>query len=191
MIQPNEIENIEEIGQLQGNPIKLVKTIGGLFIATGKLPGRQNQEILASGSHKGIVKYSLEKKFAGTATFQLQKNMAAEAPIKDYTEKLPELMQKNGYELLTSRGATGLVAFLNKDGMDVSQYVALQKGEEFFLQEPIFCRIPEAKMAQALGVTRSAIEAVLTDVLRLDGTKLHIGPFENGKALQVIHVKSK
>lgn len=189
MVTPQEIEKIEDIGEINGQPIKMIQTIGGLFIATGVLPGRNKQEVLAQGSHRGIVKYSLEKKFAGQAAFALQKNISAEAPIRDYSERLPELMRKHGYELLTSRGASGVVAFLNKDGKDVSQYVALQKGEEFFVQEPIFSRIPEAKMAQALGVTKSALEALLSDALILDGKKMHVGPFEQGKPHLTISIK--
>lgn len=191
MVQPKEIESIEEVGQIQGLPIKLVKLIGGLFLATGRAPGQAQESVLASGSHKGIVKFSLEKKFAGNAQFQLAKNIQAEAPIRDYTNTLPELMQKHGYELLTSRGGSGIVAFLNKNGLDVSQYVALQKGDEFYLQEPIFSRIPEAKMAQAFGVTRPAVEAILSDALKLEGSKLHIGPFDEGKASTTIHIKGK
>lgn len=191
MVQPNEIEEVTDIGELGGAPIKLVKTIGGLFIATGLLNGKTQPEVLASGSHRGIVKYSLEKKYGGVATFNLAKSSNPEAPIRDYTEKLSENMQKHGFELLTSRGASGVVAFLNKDGLDVSQYVAIQKGEEFFLQEPIFSRIPEAKMAQAFGVTSSALNAILSDAKNLNGKKLHIGPFKDGKALLTINIKKR
>lgn len=189
MISPSEIDSIEEIGELSGAPIRLIRTIGGLVLATGRLSARDSQDsILASGSHRGIVKFSLEKKFAGKAAFNLMKNHAVESPVLDHSESLPPLLKAKGYELLTTRGAAGIVVYLNKDGRDVSQYVALHKGEEFFMQEPIFSRIAEAKVAQALGITRPVIEAIVKDAKRLDGKRVHLGTIKEGKATLSIEI---
>lgn len=188
MIHPNEISDIEEIGQIQSAPIQLIKTIGGLFIATAQMPGRNEPEVLAQGSHKGIVKYSLEKKFQNQATFQLIKSNEVAPPIRDYTEKLPEILAKKGFGLITARNDSGIVAVLNKDGEDVTKFIALKKNEDFYLQEPIFAKHQEAKMAQAMGVTRPVVEAILSDVLKMDGKSLTI---KLGDLDKEISVKSK
>lgn len=59
-ITPNEISEIEEIGTMNGLPVKLLTTKGGFRIAVGRNQGKQVDEALAAGSHPAIVKYNLE-----------------------------------------------------------------------------------------------------------------------------------
>lgn len=62
-ISPSEIDTMEEIGNLNGSPVKLIRTKGGFWICLGRKPNRDRDEAIAAGSHPAIVKYNLQKQY--------------------------------------------------------------------------------------------------------------------------------
>lgn len=100
LINPKEIENIEDIGKLdKRSKVRLVKTIGGLHIAVGKEDTGQDK-ILAYSSHPAIVKHQLRKKFP--MRFAENLNKSEGQPIENatnYSHNLNKNLLNGGYDI--------------------------------------------------------------------------------------------
>lgn len=119
-IQPHEIAEINEIGTLDGNSVKLARTKGGLNIAIGRKKGKTADEVLLAGSHPAIVKFNLEKQFS---TFQpvLQKSEISINPalVIKHTERLTEDLQKSGHDLYSIQSGSNIEFQLTKHDIKV------------------------------------------------------------------------
>jgi hypothetical protein len=124
-LKPNEIEAVEQIGQLNGSPVRMVKTIGGFWIVVGKPKGKGQEEALAAGSHPAIVKYNVEKQFSEfQPTLAKSELTGSSENVRGYTELLPQEMRKGGYEMYSlSKGST-IDYILTKHGAQVHSFHA-------------------------------------------------------------------
>lgn len=74
-IQPNEVKEIKDIGDLHGDKVKMVVTIGGLYMAVGKKSrSKKTMEPLAAGSHPGLVMHQIEKQYSSDFRPHLMKS---------------------------------------------------------------------------------------------------------------------
>lgn len=119
-IRPNEVEKIEEIGQLDNHPVRLVKLVGGFWICLGKPKGKTQEEALAAGSHPAIVKYNIEKQFSNFEPMLAKSElMASLEDVVGFTEMLPEKMRKSGYEMYSLSKNLEIEYVLTKYGSQV------------------------------------------------------------------------
>lgn len=102
-IKPQEVESIRVIGQLNGDEVKVIKTIGGFYCAVGrKSKNKKTVEPLAAGSHLALVAHQIEKQFSNDFQHAMFKSESEVLPlVKEYTKKLPVEMVDAGYELFT------------------------------------------------------------------------------------------
>jgi hypothetical protein len=124
-LKPSEIEAIEEIGELDGSPVKMIRTIGGFWIAVGKPKGKKDQEALGAGSHPAIVKYNVEKQFSAfQPTLAKSELTGSSESVTGYTELLPQEMRKNGYEMFSLTKSNEIEYVLTKHGAQVHVFKA-------------------------------------------------------------------
>lgn len=101
-ITPNEVDTVEDAGMIDGSPVKLIRTKGGFWIATGKPRGKFKEEAIAAGSHPAIVRYQLEKQYP---TFQpiMQKseNLADLAKVEKHSHYLSDSLRKSGHDIFS------------------------------------------------------------------------------------------
>lgn len=102
-IKPEEVESIKVIGELHGEDVKVIKTIGGFFVAVGrKSKNKKTVEPLAAGSHTALVSHQLDKQFKSEFRPAMFKSESEVLPVvKEYTKKLPQELVDGGYELFT------------------------------------------------------------------------------------------
>ena len=136
-IKPEEVESIKVIGELHGEDVKVIKTIGGFFCAVGrKSKSKKTVEPLAAGSHVALVAHQLDKQFKSEFRPAMFKSESEALPVvKEYTKKLPQELVDGGYELFTltknekvnfvatKRGAEVLnfEGFVGVDGVELSK----------------------------------------------------------------------
>jgi hypothetical protein len=113
-IKPEEIDSIKVCGELNGSPVKLIKTIGGFFTAVGaRTKHSKNVEPLSAGSHPALIMHQLDKEFKSEFKPAIMKSEGESLPIvKEYTHKLPHGMVEKGYNLysLTKNNDINFVA---------------------------------------------------------------------------------
>lgn len=99
-LTPNEISEIEDIGVLDGTPVKMLRTKGGFFMAIGKPRGKYREEALAAGSHPAIVKYNLEKQFPMYQPAMQKSELASEhSTVEKHSHFLSDSLRKSGHDV--------------------------------------------------------------------------------------------
>ena len=99
-LQPSEIDQVEDIGMLNGHPVKLIRTRGGYHIALGRGINKNQDEALTAGSHSAIVKFNLEKQYPAYQP-TLMKSEASLNPVNvtKHSHFLTEDFKKSGHDI--------------------------------------------------------------------------------------------
>jgi hypothetical protein len=127
-IKPSEIESVEDIGLIKGRPVKLLKTLGGFYLAIGSPNGKE--EALAAGSHPAIVKYNLKKKFKDFHATMSKSEHKPEDVVVEHTSLLPPEMISKGYDLYSVKKPLSNEYYLTKFNAEQLK-ITLSKGETF------------------------------------------------------------
>ncbi|NJO48119.1 MAG: hypothetical protein HC840_00220 [Leptolyngbyaceae cyanobacterium RM2_2_4] len=119
-ITPNEISEIEEIGTMNGLPVKLLTTKGGFRIAVGRNQGKQVDEALAAGSHPAIVKYNLEKQYAAFQPAMMKSEVSmSPAVVVNHSHFLSEDLKKSGHDVYSVQSGTNIEFQITKHDIRV------------------------------------------------------------------------
>lgn len=124
-VKPSEIEHVEQIGTLNGSPVRLLKTVGGFWICLGRPKSGTREEALAAGSHPAIVKYNVEKQFS-----EFQPSLAKSETVSSlekvigFTELLPLEMRNRGYEMYSLLNQNKIDYILTRYGSEVHSFSA-------------------------------------------------------------------
>lgn len=137
-LQPSEIESIEDVGVLNGRPVKLLSTKGGFKLLTGHITGATQPSVLAAGSHRAICLYNLEKQYPEFQPSMMKsENVVDNAVVKQHIKHLPMDMRKSGYDVYSIQMGNELefqitkhdVAVAHMFGKIVNNTLSLQKTE--------------------------------------------------------------
>lgn len=124
-IKPSEIDKVEHIGHLDNGPVRMIRTVGGFWVAIGRPKGKKKDEALAAGSHPAIVKYNVEKAHSDFQPMLAKsESFLPEAQVIGFSELLPEKMRNKGYDLLMLEKSEETSFVLTKFGNEVNSYSA-------------------------------------------------------------------
>lgn len=119
-ITPNEIDTIEEAGALDGQPVKLIRTKGGFWIAVGQPKGKPRAEALSAGSHPAIVKYNIEKQFPGFQPVMMKSEFGQSEVVESHSHFLSEDLRKSGHDIYSVQTGPSIDFHVTKHNMKVS-----------------------------------------------------------------------
>ena len=166
-IKPEEVESIKVIGELHGDEVKVVKTIGGFNIALGKKDRNSRKaEALAAGSHIGIVAHQIEKQFKKDfqpAIFKSE-NERIET-CKECTKYLPMDHQDFGLELFALNKGEKYDVILYKHGVTLGEYNTIVEGDKLLIKHVEF------KTQTSNQDIARAFSAVFEDIMKANGLK--------------------
>lgn len=179
-IKPSEIDKVEHIGQLDGGPVRMIRTSGGFYVAVGRPKGKKKDEALAAGSHPAIVKYNVEKAHSDFQPILAKsESFLPEAKVTGFSELLPKNMRDKGYDLLMLEKNEEASFVLTKFGNEVNSYptktgedsITIYKSEKPISQEILgFSRaVAAAAAAKALNEGKTFVEH---DGNRFDAAKI-------------------
>lgn len=122
-ITEQEIAAVEEAGTLDQQPVKMIRTKGGFWIAVGTPRGKFREEALAAGSHPAIVKYNLAKQYPG---FQesLMKSEAfgeADALVEKHSHFLSDELRKSGHDVFSVQKGVDISFHVTKHNVKVGE----------------------------------------------------------------------
>jgi hypothetical protein len=99
-ITPNEIDIVEDAGLLNKNPVKFIRTKGGLWIAVARLKGKFQDEAIATGSHPAIVKYNIGKQYPDFQPIMMKsENFSDNAIVDKHSHFLSDALRKSGHDI--------------------------------------------------------------------------------------------
>lgn len=121
-IKPSEISDIDSLGILDGEDVKLVRTAGGLYIAVGKPRGKQKEEVLAAGSHPAIVRYNIEKSFKNFQPSLMKSEGQMQDLVSEMSDLLSDEMKDKGYDFYIIKKSNQVDLVLTKSQVEVLKY---------------------------------------------------------------------
>lgn len=136
MIKPEEIDDIFDIGELNGQPVKVIKTIGGFYAATAK-EANGKDAVLAGGSHPALVRHQLVKRFGKNFHPSLLKseNKQTNAQVIEKTKFLSKDQIDKGFDLnaVIQDGDVNLI--IQHHGVPVLSQKALAKSDSLEIRD--------------------------------------------------------
>jgi hypothetical protein len=185
MLKPEEIESIKEIGTLDGNPVKLIKTIGGFWCAAGKPRGKKSDEALAAGSHPAIVRHNVEKQYAMRFQPSLEKNeLDSEPVVNDRSSLLSKENTDKGFKLYTINHIDRVEGLITHGNTTVATQLALTKAESLEIQLDV--KIGDVAKAKTLGpIGKTLLKAFAEEATILNKENIEMA----SKPVPVAHIK--
>lgn len=139
-IDPKEVESIKTIGSLYDSDVKLVKTLGGFYLAVGKKKKNSKKpEALGGASHQAIIAHQLCKEFGSDfqpAIFKSEHDQLEK--VEEKTTYLPKSSIQKGVELYTLSKGSSVEFVLCKYGTTLAKYAAEVKDKELLLKHNYF-----------------------------------------------------
>lgn len=124
-ITPNEIESIEDVGMMNGAPVKLLRTKGGFHIAVGRANGKMIDEALAAGSHPAIVKYNLEKQYTSFQPAMMKSEISLNpAVVTKHSHYLSDDLKKSGHDVYSIQSGTNIEFQITKHDVKIGNVQA-------------------------------------------------------------------
>jgi hypothetical protein len=163
MINKEEIDSIEEVGNLDGEVVKMIRLKGGFHICTGKPRGKKQEEVLAAGSHPAIVKYKIEKQYPDFRPSMMKNEACADNSIVDrHSHFLSDELRKSGHDLYSVQVDTNVNFYVTKNGITVSSASGQIVGDSLEIQKMNFSKdlsgaIAGAASEKALGCGASKV----------------------------------
>lgn len=135
-LKPSEISSVDSIGNLDGEDVKLVRTLGGLYVAVGKPRGKNKEEVLSAGSHPAIVRFNIEKSFKGFQPSLMKSEAGMEPMVATMSHLLPSDMFKGSYDIYVVKNNLDFEVMLTKNHIEVINYKASVSGDDLVVQKP-------------------------------------------------------
>jgi len=126
-LKKEDISQIIDVGTLNGDKVKLLKTWGGLNVLVGKKTKHSKEpDTLAAASHRGLALYQLEKEYGSDFQPNIMKSESEQIEnIKEYSSNLSDNL--NIFSLEKNNNVDFVVA---KNGIILSTYnCEIQKNE--------------------------------------------------------------
>jgi len=161
-IKPQEVESVTTIGNLHGNDVKLVKCVGGFYVAVGKKKkDTKKAEALAAGSHSGIVAHQICKEYGSDFKPALAKSEHDKmAEVEDKTSHLPSNVIQNGVELYTLTKGSNLEFILYKQGITLAKYDAEIENNNLVIKKHEYRYAVEPNKKVALAISKAMKDKV-------------------------------
>lgn len=134
-IKPSDVADIQEIGDLEGEPVQLVRTTGGFHMAVGRRKGKKDSEILAAGSHAAIVKYNVEKQYKGFRP-NLEKSEQETDMVTEHSTLLSKSAINEGFSLLSLEKPNKIEYIITKNNQEYTNFKAEIVGSKMVILSP-------------------------------------------------------
>lgn len=119
-ITANDIDRVEDSGTIDGNPVKLIRTKGGFWMALARRRYKPSEECLAAGSHPAIVKYQLEKQFPDYHPAMMKSEGYVESFVMSHSHFLSEDLRKSGHDIFSVQTGSSVEFLITKHNSQIA-----------------------------------------------------------------------
>jgi hypothetical protein len=128
-LQPSDIDTMEEAGMLDGQPIKLVRTKGGFWMAAN------HKGVLAAGSHPAIVKHQLSKMFPNFQAAMCKSENFSDALVDKHSHFLSDDLRKSGHDVYSIQNGNEIEFQITKQNVKVASVNTTIVDDSLFIPE--------------------------------------------------------
>ena len=120
-INSSEIVSTEVIGMLNGEPVKLLKTSGGLVIGMGSNRKGAAPEALSCGSHRAIVIWNIEQGHSNFQPAMMKSDSFSEkVSVEKHSHFLSDDLRKSGHDIYSIQKGPVVNFHITKFDLNVS-----------------------------------------------------------------------
>ncbi len=126
-ILENDIASIEPFGMLDGKPVNLIRTKGGLNLAT-MMDARGSDTVLGAASHQAILCYTIEQRFP---SFQpmIMKSEGDKLTADSHSHFLSDDLRKSGHDIYSVQDGAGVDFFITKQNIKIGSAKSVIVGD--------------------------------------------------------------
>ena len=121
-IQENDIDSIEPFGMMDGKTVSLLKTKGGLNLAT------MDDQVLGAASHQAILCYTIEQRFPNFQP-KLMKSEGVRLNADSHSHFLSDDLRKSGHDIYSIQDGIGVDFFVTRQDIKVGSAKAVIIGD--------------------------------------------------------------
>lgn len=116
-IPENEIASVEPFGMMDGKQVSLVRTRGGLNLAT-VADDKGSDTVLGAASHQAILCYTIEQRFP---RFQpmIMKSEGLKLSAESHSHFLTDSLRKSGHDIYSIQNGNDIEFFVTKQSIKV------------------------------------------------------------------------
>lgn len=119
-LTPEEIDKVEDAGVLNNEPVKMIRTKGGFWMAVGRPKGKHKQEALTAGSHPAIVKYNLEKQYPDYQPALMKSEYFSDnIKVDKHSHYLSDDLRKSGHDIYSIQNGQDIEFQITKHNAEV------------------------------------------------------------------------
>lgn len=154
-LNPSEVVSVEEIGSLDGSPVRLISMIGGFFMALARLKNKAMEEVISAGSHPAIVKFNIKKQFPMFAPSMMKSEAGIDiCLVEKHSHLLSEDLKKSGHDLYSIETGPVVEFHLTKFNKGLSKAEASVDNQELQFNKNSFSK-EHVKFLSAAVVEKS------------------------------------
>lgn len=111
-ITENDIASTEIFGNLNGKPVKLLVTRGGLNLAVGA-DKKGEETVLGAASHRAILSYTVEQRYPDFQPMMM-KSEGKKFVADSHSHFLSEDLRKSGHDIYSVQNGNSIDFFITK-----------------------------------------------------------------------------
>ncbi len=159
-INENDIASIEPFGMMNGKAVNLVRTRGGLNLATTTdHTGRDT--VLGAASHQAILSYTIEQRYP---QFQpmIMKSEGIKATAESHSHFLSDDLRKSGHDIYSVQNGNQIEFYITKQNIKVASVNGSKTGSDLIISS---LNVPKEYVPALSGaVSEKALSSGLTGV---------------------------
>jgi hypothetical protein len=121
-IQENDIDSIEPFGMMDGKTVNLLRTKGGLNLAT------MDDQVLGAASHQAILCYTIEQRFPNFQP-KLMKSEGVKLNADSHSHFLSDDLRKSGHDIYSIQDGIGIDFFVTRQDIKIGCAKAVVIGD--------------------------------------------------------------
>ena len=127
-LKESEILDISILGNLDGQEVKMIRTVGGLCLATGHPKGK-GLTVLGASSHPAILKHSVSKQFSNFRPSLMKSENGQPETVTSLSQYLDPSLSLTGWDLYSLKRDNKINYAFARFGQEEGQIEAILKND--------------------------------------------------------------
>ena len=155
-LQASDIDQVDDAGVLDGQPVKLIRTKGGFFMAVHK------GKVLAGGSHPAIVKHSVSKMYNNFQPAMCKSEGFEDAVVDQHSHFLSDDLRKSGHDIYSIQNSNDIEFQITKNNLKIASVLGSIQNNSLLINELTFPK--EFAKAMAGATTEKALDCKMAKI---------------------------
>jgi hypothetical protein len=155
-LQASDIDQVDDAGVLDGQPVKMIRTKGGFYMAVHK------GKVIAGGSHPAIVRHSVSKTHSNFQPVMCKSEGFEDAVVDQHSHFLSNDLRKSGHDIYSIQTGNSIEFQITKNNMSVASVSSSIQDDSLLIDELKFPK--EFAKAMAGATTEKALDCKMKKI---------------------------